>query len=211
MKVGTDAVLLGAWVNIADSKKILDVGTGCGVIALMLAQRSNADVDGVEPDKSSADQAEENFKSSPWHERLHVFNTSIQSFDTAPYDLVVSNPPFFSNSLLPPKASRQRARHTESLSHDDLLLAAKNKRLAVVLPTLEGEQFKKKALSHGLYCNRCLAFYSRRNKPQERWLMEFSLKETEMITETLVLYGEKDRWTPDYASLVNEFLTKLYI
>lgn len=211
MKVGTDAVLLGAWVDVGDSKKILDAGTGSGVIALMLAQRSNAVIDAIEPDKNSAEQAQKNFETCPWTNRLRVFNTGIQNFDTSSYDLIVSNPPFFSNSLLPPAANRQTARHTETLSFDDLLVAAKAKRLGVILPTNEGNLFREKAIRYGLHCNRRLAFYSRQHKPQERWLMEFSPNETEMKTETLVLYDEKDKWTAGYAALVKEFLTKLYI
>lgn len=211
MKVGTDAVLLGAWVNVGDAKTILDIGTGCGVVALMLAQRSNATIDAVEPDQNSADQAKENFDLSPWKNRLRVFNKPIQDFETGDYDLIVSNPPFFSNSLLPPKTPRQNARHTETLSFDNLLSVATNKRLAIILPTVEGELFRGKAQAYGLYCNRRLAFFSRRHKPQERWLMEFSPLETEMVNETLVLYDEKEKWSTDYASLVKEFLTKLYI
>ena len=211
MKVGTDAVLLGAWVNVNNAKSILDIGTGSGVIALMLAQRSDAFIDAIEPDATSAEQAKENFKSSPWRERLRVFNKTLQECDTSGYDLIVSNPPFFSNSLLPPTPARKTSRHTETLSFEDLISSAKKGRLAIILPTAEGDQFRKLALQHRLYCNRSLAFYSRRNKPQERWLMEFSSKETEMSSEDLVLYEDKDRWTTGYASLVNDFLTKLYI
>jgi tRNA1Val (adenine37-N6)-methyltransferase len=214
MKVGTDAVLLGAWVNVGDAKTILDVGTGSGVIALMLAQRSNGIVDAIEPDKNSSEQAKENFDLSPWKDRLHVFNTRIQEVNTAVYDLIVTNPPFFSNSLLPPKATRQNARHTETLSFDDLLIATKrlltnHGRLAVVLPVTEGDHFREKALTYDLYCNRRLAFYSRRSKQQERWLMEFSWKSAGPVNETLVLYGEKENWSTEYAALVKEFLTKL--
>ncbi len=210
MKVGTDAVLLGAWANVNQAKSILDIGTGSGVIALMLAQRSHAMIDAVEPDKNSAEQAAANFKSSPWSDRLRVYNQRIQDFQHSHYDLIVSNPPFFSNSLLPPKATRQTARHTETLSFDDLILAAKNSRLAIILPTAEGNLFREKARDHGFHCNRSLAFYSRKNKPQERWLMEFSRNETEIATEILLLYKEKDTWTEEYAALVKDFLTKVY-
>jgi tRNA1Val (adenine37-N6)-methyltransferase len=210
MKVGTDAVLLGAWVSINHAKSILDIGTGSGVIALMLAQRSNALIDAVEPDKNSAEQAAVNFRSSPWSNRLRVYNLPIQDFEYSHYDLIVSNPPFFSNSLLPPNASRQAARHTETLSFDDLILATKHGRLAVILPATEGNLFREKAREQGLHCNRSLAFYSRRDKPQERWLMEFSQNPGEITTEKLVLYEEKDRWTKEYALLVKDFLTKVY-
>jgi tRNA1Val (adenine37-N6)-methyltransferase len=211
MKVGTDAVLLGAWADVGDAKTILDIGTGSGVIALMLAQRSNAMVDAVEPDPGSAKQAAENFVGSPWKDRLRVFNKRIQEFQTNDYDLIVSNPPFFSNSLLPPKASRQSARHTQTLSFDDLLSAARNRKLAIVLPTVEGNLFQEKATGYGLHCNRRLAFFSRPYKQQERWLLEFSQKRTEVTNETLVLYDEEDKWSKDYVTLVKEFLTKLYV
>ncbi len=211
MKVGTDAVLLGAWVNVGNAKTILDIGTGCGVIALMLAQRSAARIDAVEPDGNSVMEAQKNFNNSRWSDRLSIHHTSIQAYQHLPYDLIVSNPPFFSNSLLPPKATRQVARHTGTLSFDDLLHATKGGRLAIILPTAEGNLFRKKARDHGLYCNRSLAFYSRRNKPQERWLMEFSSKETEESMENLILYEENDRWTAVYADLVKDFLTKVYL
>ncbi|HEX8061195.1 MAG TPA: methyltransferase [Cyclobacteriaceae bacterium] len=211
MKVGTDAMLLGAWVNVGSSKKILDVGAGSGVIALMLAQRSNATIDAVEPDADSARQASENFAASPWNNRLRVFNKRLQELETNTYDLIVSNPPFFSKSLLPPETSRQNARHTETLSFDDLLSSAKNKRLAIILPTVEGDAFRAKAVDYGLYCNRRLAFYSRQHKAQERWMMEFSPKMTEAGDETLVLYDGKDKWSTGYGNLVKDFLTKLYI
>jgi tRNA1Val (adenine37-N6)-methyltransferase len=210
MKVGTDAVLLGAWADVTNTKSILDIGTGSGVIALMLAQRSDALIDAVEPDKNSADQAAENFKASPWSDRLRVYNQRIQDLQYSHYDLVVSNPPFFSNSLLPPDVKRKSARHTETLSFDDLILSVKEGRLAIILPTVEGNLFRQKAREHGLHCNRSLAFYSRRNKPQERWLMEFSRRETSVNTETLVLYEEDNRWTASYVLLVKEFLTKGY-
>jgi tRNA1Val (adenine37-N6)-methyltransferase len=203
MKVGTDAVLLGAWVNVSDAKTILDVGTGCGVIALMLAQRSKANVDAIEIDSESVKQASENFKMSPFSERLRVHHTSVQNFKSS-YDLVVSNPPFFSNSLLPPSDARRTARHTETLSFDDLLKATTN-RLAIVLPTTEGNVFREKAKSYGLHCNRSLAFYTKRDKPQERWLFDFSFASLEESRETLILYGEDGKWSADYVRLTEPF------
>jgi len=102
-KVGTDAVLLGSWVNVKGAKKILDIGTGCGVIALMLAQRTEDDVmiDAIEVEKADAAQAMENILSSPWPNKVSVFEKSLKEFNPGmPYDLIVSNPPFFINSLL---------------------------------------------------------------------------------------------------------------
>lgn len=212
MKVGTDAVLLGAWVDVINATSILDVGTGCGVIALMLAQRSNASIDAIEPDKSSSKQASENFKSSPFSDRLRIHQTSIQEFDHAPYDLIVSNPPFFSKSLLPPAEGRQVARHTEALSFDALLMSVKRLlspagRFAVVLPVVEGDDFRARGEKAGLHCTRLMAFYTRHTKPQERWLMEFSFQETTeaLKPETLTLYESTDRQTKAYKALTGDF------
>jgi tRNA1Val (adenine37-N6)-methyltransferase len=203
MKVGTDAVLLGAWVSVGNVKNILDAGTGCGVIALMLAQRSNAIIDAIDIDKNSAEQASGNFRNSPFSGRLHAHHTTLQEFK-GKYDLIVSNPPFFSNSLLPPTGARQIARHTETLSYDDLLKATTD-RLAVILPTYEGNLFREKAKAYGLFCNRSTSFYSRNGKPQERWLFEFSFAVSKEIRETLILYGDDGKWSNDYVRLTESF------
>ena len=124
MKVGTDAVLLGAWVNLKGVKRILDVGTGCGIIALMLAQRTKEDVniDGIEIDEQCVQQAKENLLETIWCNRVLMHRYSLQAFRSPfKYDLIVSNPPYFNNSQLPPKAHRARARHTDSLSFKELL------------------------------------------------------------------------------------------
>ncbi len=142
MKVGTDGVLLGAWTPIVDAQRILDVGTGTGLIALMLAQRSNARIDAVEIDKLASEEAEFNFAQSPWNDRLNVFNTNFQVFVNlpfVPYDLIVSNPPFFINSLKTKCAALSVARHDEMLSFDQLITGAKRLlsntgRFCVIIP-----------------------------------------------------------------------------
>ncbi|HMJ68701.1 MAG TPA: methyltransferase [Cyclobacteriaceae bacterium] len=215
MKVGTDAVLLGAWVDVGNAKAILDVGTGSGVIALMMAQRSGvaSHIDAVEPHGASAMQAIENVNKSPWPEKVQVHPTSIQKFQSEVlYDLIVSNPPYFNNSLLPPTQDRQVARHTETLTFDDLLVAVKrlldpNGAFAVVLPVNEGNLFREQAGQYGLSCHRSMAFYSRKEKQQERWLMEFSFagKQKEVNSEKVILYEDGDQWTERYAALMREF------
>ncbi|HZY82118.1 MAG TPA: methyltransferase [Cyclobacteriaceae bacterium] len=214
MKVGTDAVLLGAWVEVGSAKTILDIGTGSGVIALMMAQRSGFDshVDAIEIDEASVMQAKENVSRSPWSEKITIEHTSLQSFKSGNYDLIVCNPPYFNKSLLPPSASRQAARHTQSLSFEELLVSAKRLLnpsgiFAVILPFTEGGQLKSMALSSGLNCHRSMAFYSRKGKPQERWLMEFSLEGRRVTTEpeTIVLYTEGERWSEGYVDLTRDF------
>jgi tRNA1Val (adenine37-N6)-methyltransferase len=166
MKVGTDAVLLGAWVDISNAKKILDVGTGCGIIALMLAQRTGEDVciEAIEIEKQDAIQALENSNQSPWAKRIKITPQSLQEFKGfESFDIIVSNPPYFINSQLPPSTDRAKARHTHSLSYQELIdhsirLLNKEGRLAVVLPYAEGKNFLNIASLTGLICIRQLAF-----------------------------------------------------
>src|SRR5579859_709466 len=124
MKVGTDAVLLGAWVSVAGAKRILDIGTGCGVIALMLAQRTNDDaiINAVEIEAADARQAKDNVLKSPWLKKVTVHQKAIQAFDIGErFDLIVSNPPYYVNSLLPPARARAQARHGKSLTAEELI------------------------------------------------------------------------------------------
>src|SRR5258708_26636997 len=158
MKVGTDAVLLGAWVSIDGARRILDVGTGCGVIALMLAQRTNDDVaiDAVEIEVADAHQAGENISKSPWPEKVVVHQKAIQELDIGErFDLIVSNPPYFINSPLPPAPPRAQARHAKSLTSEDLIdqslrLLRPSGTLAVVLPFAEGNKFRQQAEAKGV-------------------------------------------------------------
>lgn len=204
MKVGTDAVLLGAWADVGEAKSILDIGTGCGVIALMLAQRSGAHVTAIDIDKNSAEQAEENFKASPWS--IEVFNTSLQDFEKGTYDLIVSNPPFFSNSFLPPKVERKNARHTETLTFDDLMKSVKRLlnpggRFAVVIPA-DNAELMNAANLYGFYCNRKTSVYPRAKL--ERYLLEFSLTRKIPLEDELVLHDGDGR-SAAYQKLAESF------
>lgn len=217
MKVGTDAVLLGAWVDVSKAKKILDVGTGCGIIALMLAQRSGDDVsiEAVEIEEQDAIQALENSNQSPWAKRIKIAHQSLQEFKgNESFDLIVSNPPYFINSQLPPSTDRAKARHTHSLSYQELIdhsarLLKNEGRLAVVLPYTEGKDFVNLASIRGLICVRQLAFYSRREKPQERWLFEFAFIPQTLVTEQLTLHREGETWSSEYKALTKSFYLKL--
>ncbi len=213
MKVGTDAVLLGAWVNVVGAKRILDIGTGCGVIALMLAQRTNeeATIDAVEIGQEDAKQAAENVFHSPWPKKISVHQKAIQEFHSKhQFDLIVSNPPYFVDSLLPPSRQRVSARHARNLSYDELILHSirllnQKGKLAVILPVEEGNRFKSIANEKGFQVVRQLAFYSRKEKPQERWLMEFSFEEQHVKSEILTLYNSNHEWSDGYRKLTSEF------
>jgi tRNA1Val (adenine37-N6)-methyltransferase len=217
MKVGTDGVLLGAWANIEGAKYILDIGTGSGVIALMLAQRTPDDVKiiGVDIEPSDVQQARENVSNSPWREKVEIVCSAIQSWTSADkFDLIVSNPPFFINSFEPPDKKRVQSRHTSTLSHPDLLSAAlpllkPSGRLAVILPTVEGIEFMKAGASLGLSCSRLFSFRPRKNKPVERWLIELTLGESELLKGEIIMYEEGIEWTDGYKMLTRDFYYKI--
>lgn len=214
MKIGTDSVLLGSWVKTDGINDILDIGTGSGVLALMLAQKSvDANVHAVEIDTAACEQAEENFKNSSWSERLRSFNMSIQDFAYATeqkYDLIVCNPPFFTGGTLSDNLDRSMVRHTIKLPHGDLLIAVrkllrKNGRFCVVLPYLEGIRFKEMAQSSGLFCNKILGIKPGFTKEVERLLIDFSFQPADYQYKEITLRKEDTSWTDDYKNLTKDF------
>ena len=219
MKVGTDAVVLGAWTHVGDAKNILDIGTGNGIIALMLAQRSHdlAEIDAVEIEKRDAMQAKENFSKSAWSHKLNIHHLSIQDFyPHKRYDVIVSNPPYFSNSQSPSDEKRYHARHTIKLNHNDLTTAAQrllepDGKFSVVLPFNEGNQFIALAESKMLFCSRRFSFRTRSQKGIERWLMEFRRRPQTMETGEILLYKNKsdEIWDDSYVNLTRDFYLKL--
>jgi tRNA1Val (adenine37-N6)-methyltransferase len=217
MKVNTDGVLLGAWAEVANARHILDVGAGTGVIALMLAQRNaTAIIDAVEIDERSAQQARENVQNSRWSHRITVYGQSFQAFArqcAARYDLVVSNPPYFSNALLPPSEMRMLARHTGELPHEELLCGAKNilqpaGALCVVLPLSEGTAFMARAAAHQLFCTRQTTVYSRADKPPKRLLLHFSATPAVLKKEEMIIHCADGGFTPEYRALTEAFYLK---
>lgn len=215
-KIGTDGVLLGAWVKTGNAKRILDIGTGSGVIALMLAQKSDFDtrIDAVEIDEQDVDQARENILNSPWPSKVTVHHQAIQNFfPDRKFDVIVSNPPFFVNSWLPPDEKRGKARHTNELSFDKLLSASvrlldESGKLAVILPYQEGKSFIDLAYNAGLKLSRELSFQSRKHKPIERLLLEFQFHETPTAQEHLILHDEGENWSAGYRELTKDFYLK---
>jgi tRNA1Val (adenine37-N6)-methyltransferase len=218
MKVGTDGVLLGAWADVTNARHILDIGTGSGLIALMLAQRNTtAIIDGVEILEVDARQAVENAARSPWPNRIAVHNTSIQTFEPKTrYDLIVSNPPYFTKSQLPTLRGRASVRHTLSLSHDELIVAAAKLlqptgALTVILPPATRDEFIKEAEKNGLYTSRQLSFQTRPARPIERYLLEFRKHPRPVQPESMCLYAgafadaSNDPWSPEYRALVGDF------
>jgi tRNA1Val (adenine37-N6)-methyltransferase len=218
MKVGIDGVLLGAWSNVGDSKHILDIGTGTGLIALMLAQRSNSFIEAIEIDKDAVDQAMENIEHSPWTNRIKVQEISLQSYAKITpqrYDLIVSNPPYFVNSLKTPSLNRTTARHTDTLTHEELILNSiallkPTGRICIILPVNEAELCKSFALSKKVYCTREVKVIPKPNAEAKRILMEFSLQFSPVkITKLVIESNERHHYSAEFSELAQEFYLKL--
>ncbi|MDR2814599.1 MAG: methyltransferase [Prevotellaceae bacterium] len=220
MKVGTDGVLLGAWVNVnaGRAQRMLDVGCGTGLIAIMLAQRAPlAQVDAVEVEEMAYRQATQNAIDSGWKSRLQLFhcdfNTLAQRSPTR-YDLIVSNPPYFKRSLLSPNEKRNAARHANELTHENLIsgsarLLAEHGRLAVALPYVEGNVFIALAANAGLYCVRKLNVSTKRGKPVKRLLMELSQEKMKLDEQSLYIEDNHlNSYTDEYKALTKDFYLK---
>ncbi len=213
MKVGTDGVLLGAWTDVSGAWSILDVGTGTGLIALMLAQRSPATIWGIEIDKDAAMQAIENVHNSPWRERINIEAVSLQTFAKnikCRFDLIVSNPPYFNKSLKNPDAQRSVARHTGSLNQQDLIAAANMLlsdagRLAVILPAAEGLEFVLQAETAGLYCAKKTKVISRTGAAEKRLLLEFSRTKGSYQEDSLLIEIERHCYSEEFKKLTEEY------
>ena len=213
MKVGTDAVLLGAWANVEGAGTLLDIGTGSGIIALMLAQRTDekALIDAVELQSTDAAQAAVNVEQSPWPNKIIVHHARIQDYHPhLHYDVIVCNPPYFANSLRPPDTDRAQARHDTELSASDLcgsvtrLLSAGGS-FSLILPLNESASFALDAGHNNLFLTRLTRFFTRSGKPQERSLMEFRHLPSHLQEDSLVLYESGRKWTEKYWKLTGDF------
>lgn len=227
MKVGTDGVLLGAWAGTSESseeasqpamtssiKHILDIGTGSGLVALMLAQRfPNAFIDGIDIDSSAVLQAQDNFSASPFSARLRAYSSPLQDWQPQEkYDLIVSNPPYFSNSLLCPDNTRTMARHDNTLSfvelfeHSDKLLSPCGT-LAFVLPADAEKEILALSRLHHLYCVRLCRVHTTAAKPAKRILIAFSRQALTcpLTLETLCLSENGLPRSTAYSALTREF------
>ena len=217
-RVGTDAVVLGAWADCKGAERIVDIGTGSGVIALMLAQRNaKAEVVGVEIDTEAASQAKDNFLYSPWADRVSCACTDVQSFarnTEERFDLAVCNPPFFSGgSHNNGGASRLAMRTAKKLPHGDLLSAFRTLltdtgKAVVVLPYIEGLRFSELARSYGLYPVRILQLRPEDEQPIERLIIQLERKRMEPIRFDLVMNYEGGEPTRQFKRLTKAFYTE---
>ena len=214
MKVGTDGVLLGAWTTVENASNVLDIGTGTGLIALMLAQRSNAKIDAVEIDRNACVQAQENVNHSPWDHRINIIHQSFQNFSKeteAKYDLIVSNPPYFQNPLTAPEESRAKARHNTNLQLIDIIEGVLNclselGTLSLILPYIEGSLFIAKAAEQGLYCVRKTNVLPKPGQKPKRLLLEFQQSKRPFTEQQLVVeLNKRHQYSDDYKNLTKDF------
>lgn len=217
MKIGTDGVLLGAWADVEGDRRILDVGTGTGLIALMLAQRNaSARIVGVDISHEAIEEASMNFAVSPWAGRLVACEGDVCSFESdEKYDHIVSNPPYFVDSLPSPDKLRTMARHTSSLMFDDLVSTAERLlhdegRLSVILPADSAMQFRFAAFGR-LWLRRQTNVVTKDGEAPRRTMMEFVLQEKPIMPRiaTLMLRHKDNTYTEEYRHLTEDFYISL--
>jgi tRNA1Val (adenine37-N6)-methyltransferase len=217
MKINTDGVLLGALVNAKYPKNILDIGTGTGVIALMLVQRfASANIDAVEIDSLAAKTSRRNFVNSPFSDRLNIYPVSFEDFFTEnpdkKYDLIISNPPFYINSLKSPKANKKLAKHTDAAFFERLVNCLP-KHLAndgtcwLILPIETAELVKEIADKNDFFVKKTIDVYSYPDSLPHRKILTLSLANTEQDSEKFVIYDEPKVYSREYQAALKDFFT----
>ena len=220
MKIGTDGVLLGAWAPIENNPfSILDIGSGTGVIALMLAQRSSAQqIDALEIDEEAYEQSVDNFENSPWSDRLFCFHAGLDEFVEEPedeYDLIVSNPPFYTDDYKSANEQRDLARFADAMPFEDLieaadLLLSENGVLAVIIPVKEEENFLALAKEYELYPLKITRVKGTATTEIKRSLLAFSRYEKIAFPiDELIIETSRHQYTPEYIELTKDFYLKM--
>jgi len=215
MKVGTDAVLLGSWVTVDQCKHVLDIGTGTGLIALMIAQKISASIIALEIDEASCKQAKENIEESSYINQIIVLNQSFQDYwkkHADKFDLIVTNPPYFIDSLKSNDSNRSTARHADSLPFSDLIegvkhILADNGRFCLILPKKEAELFRKLAEQKGFYLTKLLRVRSSIDKDEDkRHIMQYELKNAPYSEEILsIRTSNPQEYTAEYKELTKDY------
>ena len=219
MKIGTDAVLLGAWCSLENRPfSILDIGAGTGIIALMLAQRSNAElIDALEIDDDAYEQCVDNFEQSPWGDRLFCYHASLEEFAEEiedKYDLIISNPPFYAEDYKTENDSRDLARFADAMPFDHLIesvskLLSEKGTFSVVIPFKEEEQFIALASAFKLFPKKILHVKGNPSSEIKRSLIAFSFRESEITISELIIETSRHNYTEDYINLTKDFYLKM--
>ncbi len=219
MKVGTDAVLLGTLTDIPIKGKILEVGTGTGIISLILAQRCEAQITAIDIHQASVWEARANFKESPWSQRLKALMISYQLYaaqgNPIRYDLIISNPPFFENDLKSTDENRNLARHNGNLSYRDFLIASRyflseQGKLCLILPPTEAQIFVEEAKNSGFYLQKKIEIKPKPEKEANRLILSFGNQDSQKFkTESLTIRNSDNSYSEVYKKLTEDFYVSL--
>ena len=214
MKIGTDSMLLGAWACPGKARKILDIGTGCGVLALMMAQKSEAIIEAIDIDLLSIIEAQGNFIRSQWFNRLFAIHIPLQVFteNSQPgYDFIISNPPYFSNALKSSSARKNSTRHDQRLSREELIrsvsqILTPEGSFALILPADDAEEFVALCKTNGVYLRRRMTVYPKPAVLPMRTLMEFTKSQCNNMDETeLTILDCSGTFSAEYLALTRNF------
>lgn len=215
MKVGTDGVLLGAWADVSGANKILDIGTGTGLIALMVAQRSDAEVCALEIDKDAAGQAAANVSNSPWSDRITISQGDFKHYDSeGKYDVILSNPPYFKKSLQSPDRQRSVARHDEGLTFYDLItraakLLAVDGHLSLVVPSCAEEEILEIAVRCDLFPHRKTYVRTTPEAEPKRLLLALGFGRYACSPDYLTVEMARHIYSDDYVNLTKDYYLKM--
>ena len=215
MKVNTDGVLLGAWKDVSEARRILDVGTGTGVIALMMAQKNAvAEIHAIDIDKDAYLQARENFENSVWSNRLTSIHSSLQDFNPElKYDVIISNPPYFIDDFKTASYRRNVAKHTVALSYEELLsgisrFLGENGKALVVLPVFNFATFQEIAGENNLFITEMLEVTAVAGKVPYLLLLQLEHAGKEILKSSLTIQNSKENFTDEYKKLTKDFYLK---
>lgn len=213
MKVGTDGVLLGAWADVASAKRVLDIGTGTGLISLMIAQRSAADIIAVEIDEDAVSEALVNFEESPWKKRLTVINDDFVNFSKETselFDVIVSNPPYFIDSLVCLDEKRGKARHTNSMSYNELIkgvskLLSETGAFFLITPSDVETLIEEILENENLFVNEKVYVCPKVESQPKRMMWKISRERSLCISKSLSIEKERHIYTDDYIALTHDY------
>lgn len=215
MKVNTDGVLLGAWTEVKDAKSILDIGTGTGVIALMMAQKNDkAIIDAVDIDEDAFCQAKENFEQSPWSERVKAVHSSLQEFNSdKKYDVIISNPPYFVDDLKTANHQKNLAKHSVALSYKELIsgisrLLASTGKVFIVIPVFNFHLIQEQSEKESLFITRFSEVVPVKGKSSYLALLQLEREKHESMKEIIEIQDVDGKFTKRYKELTKDFYLK---